>query len=186
MASVGTTFPRSRRSKLGYRVDEVENFLEEARLAYEADLPSGAPVSASRIRHMAFSMEKGGYSTLHVDAALERLEDAFALREREHAYKEAGNKAWFGDARTTAHEILQRLARPSGKKFARVGVFGQGYHRGDVDRFAERLQSYFEEGKPISVDEVRTVAFRPKKRGYDEMQVDLLLDTVVDVMLAVR
>jgi DivIVA domain-containing protein len=33
---------------------------------------------------------------------------------------------------------------------------------------------------------VRTVVFRGKKRGYTETQVDLLLDAVIDVMLAVR
>jgi DivIVA domain-containing protein len=33
---------------------------------------------------------------------------------------------------------------------------------------------------------VRTVAFRSRLRGYREWQVDLLLDAVVDVMLAVR
>ena len=38
----------------------------------------------------------------------------------------------------------------------------------------------------MSIDEVRTVAFRPRRGGYREAQVDMLLDTVVDVMLAVR
>jgi len=38
----------------------------------------------------------------------------------------------------------------------------------------------------MSVEEVRTVAFRSSKRGYSEAQVDLLLDTVVTVMLAVK
>ena len=40
--------------------------------------------------------------------------------------------------------------------------------------------------QPMSVEDVRTVAFRPKKGGYREAQVDLLLDSVVNVMLAVR
>jgi len=33
---------------------------------------------------------------------------------------------------------------------------------------------------------VRTVAFRSVKGGYRESQVDYLLDSVIDVMLAVR
>jgi DivIVA domain-containing protein len=45
---------------------------------------------------------------------------------------------------------------------------------------------YFQNGKPMSVDQVRTVAFRSTKRGYSETQVDLLLDSVIGVMLAVR
>ena len=38
----------------------------------------------------------------------------------------------------------------------------------------------------MSVEQVRTVVFRSTKRGYNETQVDLLLDAVIDVMLAVR
>jgi DivIVA domain-containing protein len=38
----------------------------------------------------------------------------------------------------------------------------------------------------MSIDEVRTIAFRPQKGGYRETQVDLLIDAVVNVMLAVR
>ena len=55
-----------------------------------------------------------------------------------------------------------------------------------VDAFAEQLTSYFQDGKPMSVDDVRTVAFRTRRGGYNEAQVDLLLDAVVGVMLAVR
>ena len=55
-----------------------------------------------------------------------------------------------------------------------------------MDAFASRLTNYFQDGRPMSVDEVRTVAFRPKKGGYREAQVDLLLDAVITVMLAVR
>lgn len=38
----------------------------------------------------------------------------------------------------------------------------------------------------MSVEEVRTVTFREQRGGYREEQVDLLLDSVTDVMLAVR
>ena len=88
MGYVSTTFPRSRKSVHGYKVDEVEDFLEEARRAYTADRGELGVVTATSIRRTAFSMQKGGYSTTHVDAALERLEDAFAARERERAERE--------------------------------------------------------------------------------------------------
>jgi len=55
-----------------------------------------------------------------------------------------------------------------------------------VDAFADRLVDYFQHGKPMSIDEVRLVAFQAARRGYNETQVDLLLDNVIDVMLAVR
>lgn len=181
---MASTFPRAR--KQGYDVDQVEDFLEEARRAYQADPNQPGALDAASIRATAFAMQRGGYSTSHVDDALERLEDAFAQRERERAIGEAGEQAWFGRARSAAQEVLDRLARPDGERFARVGVFTDGYHVGDVDEFARTLVGYFQHGKPMSVQQVRTVVFRTAKRGYTEAQVDAVLDAVVDVMLAVR
>ena len=183
---MSTTFPRSRKSRLGYNVDQVEDFLEEARRAYTADRGELSVVNSATIRTTAFQMQKGGYSTTHVDAALERLEDAFAARERERAMAEQGDAAWYAKARSSAQAILDRLARDKGHRFSRVGSFTTGYDPKDVDAFADRLVGYFQHGKPMSVDQVRTIVFRSKKRGYNETQVDLLLDAVIDVMLAVR
>ena len=146
-----------------------------------------AVVNAESIRTIAFGMQKGGYSTTHVDAALERLEDAFATRERDRAFAQSGgDAAWYGQARSTAQVILDRLARPAGARFTRVGALTRAYNVKEVDDFADRLVDYFQHGKPMSVDEVRTVAFSATKRGYNETQVDLLLDSVITVMLAVR
>ena len=82
--------------------------------------------------------------------------------------------------------MLNRLDRPLGHRFDRVNVLTLGYNRNDVDRFANRLVRYFQDGRPMSVEEVRTVTFREQRGGYREVQVDLLLDSVTDVMLAVR
>jgi DivIVA domain-containing protein len=178
-----STFPTVKKSKRGYATEDVDGFLARARRAYDA---GAGDLTAAQIRHTAFPMARGGYSTSHVDAALERLEDVFAARERDEARAERGDAAWLSDARSTAQVILNRLGRPQGQRFARTGVLTYGYHRADVDRFAGRLARYFQDGKPMSVEEVRTVVFRPQRRGYVEAQVDLLLDSVVDVMLAVR
>ncbi|NEM91577.1 DivIVA domain-containing protein [Galbitalea soli] len=183
---MSTTFPRSRKSKPGYNVDQVEDFLEEARRAYAADRDAPTVVTAESIRRTAFDIAKGGYSISHVDAALERLEDAFAVRERERVVAQIGDEAWFGRARATAQEVLDRLDRPAQHRFARTSPLTLGYHPKDVDAFGDRLTRYFQDGQPMSVDEVRTVAFRTRRGGYNEAQVDLLLDAVVDVMLAVR
>jgi len=183
---VSTTFPRTRKSKLGYNVDQVEDFLEEARRAYTADRGDSSVVSSRSIRKLAFAMEKGGYSTLHVDSALERLEDAFASRERDRSIAELGETAWYANARAEAQEILNRLARHDGKKFSKVSSFTMGYAVKDVDAFAQELSNYFQHGAPLTIDRVRTIAFRSAKGGYREAQVDYLLDSVIDVMLAVR
>jgi DivIVA domain-containing protein len=183
---VSTTFPRTRTSRRGYSIEQVEDFLEDARQAYATDPGQPTPVSAATIRTMAFDMQKGGYSPVAVDAALERLEDAFATRERERAVQLAGDQAWYTQARGAAQEIMARLGRPPGHRFDRTSVLGSGYGRREVDAFANRLTAYFTQGTPMSVEEVRTVAFRPQRGGYREGQVDLLLDAVVNVMLAVR
>jgi DivIVA domain-containing protein len=184
---VSTTFPRTRRSKRGYSVAEVEDFLQEARTAYSAPAGTPAVLNAKSIRTVAFGFERGGYSPAHVDAALERLEDAFAAREKERAFATpGGDAAWYTQARSTAQELLNRLDRPAGKKFTRVGALSQGYSPRDVDTFAERLADYFQRGKAMSVDEVRAVVFRSSRGGYNETQVDLVLDTVINVMLAVK
>ena len=180
------TFPRSRRSHWGYDVNEVEDFLEDARRAYTADRSQPTVVTADSIRRTAFTMRKGGYSTNHVDAALERLEDAFATREREKAFTDTGDQAWYAQARGTAQAILDRLVRPRGHRFKRVGIFTVGYSVREVDAFSDRITAYFQNGKAIGVDDVRTVAFRAQRGGYREAQVDVLLDSVTRVMLAVR
>ncbi len=177
-------FPRARRQ--GYDPDEVQEFLDAAREAYSIPMSEPATLTAEQIRRTAFSMRKGGYSPSHVDAALERLEDAFAARERDRALAEAGHEAWTAHVRSTAQAILDRVARPEGQKFRRVSFLTTGYHPEDVDRFARKIRGYFEQGRPLTVDEVRTVAFRPRRGGYAEAQVDLVLDSVTSVMLAVK
>src|SRR5690606_39562801 len=130
------TFPRARKGRLGYDIDEVEDFLEDARRAYTAENPDVSVVTADTIRTTAFSMRKGGYSTTHVDAALERLEDAFASRERSRDIMRVGEEAWYAEARATAQEILDRVVRPKGKRFRRVTVLTVGYSVSDVDAFS--------------------------------------------------
>lgn len=181
-------FPRTRSSVLGYDVEEVDEFLARARVAYdERDSGTGEyTLTSDMVRHTAFGMQKGGYDARAVDAALERLEDAFALRERDRAYRERGDEAWFAQARKRAGEILARLERPDGQKFARSGFLAQGYHPKDVDAFVDHLVEYFRSGAEVTVADVRTAVFRPRRGGYSEAQVDAVFDAVVDVMLAVR
>ncbi|XUK62974.1 DivIVA domain-containing protein [Plantibacter sp. RU18] len=183
---VSTTFPSSKRSKRGYDPDEVDEFLDRARAAYAQDSGKEPVLTAEDIRHVAFRLSRGGYSTEHVDAALERLEDAFSLRERERTVEERGAKEWLREARGTAQVILNRLTRPEGQRFDRVSFLSRGYSKKDVDALADRLVAYFHDGTPLSVDRVRTAVFRNQWAGYRESQVDALLDSVVDVMLAVR
>ena len=180
-----TTFPRTGKKTLGYSAPQVEEFLAVARKAYDS-VDDSAELTAEDIRLTAFSMHKGGYSPAHVDAALERLEDAFAIRDRDRAARAQGTEAWLAEVHDLAQVLVNRLSRKDGHRFHRVSLLSVGYNRADVDRFAQKLVRYFEDGFPITVDEVRCAVFRPQRRGYRETQVDVVLDSVVDVILAVR
>ena len=97
--AVDSIFPHARKPRLGYNTAQVEEFLEVARRAYNgAPRPGDAPITSEKIRLTAFAMQKGGYSTSHVDAALERLEDAFAAQERQVASRLHGDEAWLREA----------------------------------------------------------------------------------------
>jgi DivIVA domain-containing protein len=185
---VSVPFPRTRSSILGYDVNEVDDFLRKARQAYDErdEADENFVLTSDLVRHTAFTMQKGGYHAPSVDAALERLEDAFALRERDRAYRQKGNEAWYAEARSRAGEILLRLERPAGERFTKAGFLRVGYHQKDVDAFAAGLVEYFRAGADITPADVRTAVFRSRRGGYDEGQVDAVLDAVVDVMLAVR
>lgn len=180
------TFPKSRRGTKGYDPAQVEDFLDDAKRAYSAPVGTPAVLTSKQIRNTAFGLRTGGYSTEHVDAALERLEEAFAERERAAAVSVVGENQWYGTVRGAAQEVLDRTARPPKHKFKRVSAFTRGYHPGDVDDFCERLIDYFQNGLPLGPDEVRKATFRVVRGGYQEQQVDAVLDAVVEIMLAVR
>lgn len=181
-----STFPTAQGRTRGYSRDQVDTFLQAARKAYDIDDGETPTMTSADIRRTSFALARGGYATAAVDAALERLEDAFALRERDHALASQGKKEWLASARGTAQVILNRLARPEGQRFSRTSFLAQGYRTDDVDAFTDTIVAYFEKGTPVSADAVRTAVFRSQRGGYAESQVDLLLDAVTEVMLAVR
>lgn len=183
---MSATFPKTRRNRLGYDIEQVEDFLEDARRAYTTERGEVSVIGASHIRRTAFAMQKGGYSPEHVDAALERLEDAFAIRERQRLLAERGESAIVGDQRALAQEIVDRLARPTGHRFARVSLLSSGYRRDEVDLVTDRIFAYLTEGVPLVISEVRSAAFRPQRGGYRESQVDMLLDAVIEIMQTVE
>ena len=181
---MSSTFPRVRKGR-GYDTAEVEEFLEDARRAYAA--PAGqSALSAEQIRTTAFGMKRGGYDPAAVDAALERLEDAFATREREVAIDRSGDQVWYQEARGAAQTVLDRISRPRGHRFHRVNWFASGYSVREVDRFTDRIRRFFQAGVALTPEDIRQVAFQPQRGGYSEAQVDALLDATVRIVLAVR
>ncbi|WP_295789927.1 DivIVA domain-containing protein [uncultured Microbacterium sp.] len=175
-------FPESGRAK-GYEKRAVDAFLARAREAFEAD--DIGTMRSSEVRSVAFPLVRGGYAVTAVDAALGRIEDTFAAREREHALSRLGARAWVAETRDTAQVVLDRLRRPRGARFERVGMLRYGYRVDEVDVVADRVARYLAAGDPVTPEQVRAVAFRLQRGGYRETQVDAVLDSVVEVMLAV-
>lgn len=176
-------FPKAPRSERGYDRAQVDQLLAQARSAYEA---GSTGFSARDLREASFDLVKGGYRIAAVDAALERLEDTFASRDRERRVAELGQEAVLAQARNEALELVSRLRRGPGKRFRRSGPLRQGYHRKEVDAFAERLMRYFEGRGALTPAEVRSAAFRAQSNGYAEPQVDAFLDAVIEVLLTVQ
>lgn len=177
-----TAFPLTTGRRKGYEPKAVETFLDEARSAFEAE---DSTLASEDIRAIAFPLVRDGYEIAPVDAALARIEDAFAQRERAAALSQRGARAWVGASRALAQEVLNRLSRPSRHRFRRVSPLRFGYRVDEVDLVAGRIARYLESGDGLTVEQVRTVAFRMQLRGYDEAQVDAVLDAVVDVMQSV-
>ncbi|MHC2998934.1 DivIVA domain-containing protein [Microbacterium sp. HJ5] len=181
-SSTPAAFPETRGREKGYDKQAVDDFLARARTAFEA---GGEPLTAAEVRQSAFPLVRHGYAIASVDAALGRIEDAFAAREREAAVSEAGARAWVGSTRETAQTVLDRLSRPRRRRFDRVSTLRYGYRIDEVDLVADKLSRYLETGESVTIEQVRSVAFRMQRGGYREAQVDAVLDAVVEVMLAV-
>lgn len=176
-------FPLTTGRERGYEPEQVDAFLDSARASFESD--DAEALTASDVRQTAFRLVKRGYRIDAVDAAMGRIEDAFAARERERALSQAGARAWVGTSRELAQEVLDRLSRPEGERFRRVTRMRYGYRVDEVDLVSDRIARYLETGEQLTVEQVRTVAFRMQRGGYEETQVDAVLDAVIEVMLAV-
>ncbi len=182
-APAPAAFPETRGREKGYDKASVDAFLSKARAAFE--LGDEALTSAD-VRRAAFPLVRRGYAIASVDAALGRIEDAFAARERESAMSGRGGvRAWVGQTRETAQAVLDRLSRPRGRRFDRVSSLRYGYRIDEVDLVTDKIARYLETDESVSVEQVRAVAFRMQRGGYREAQVDAVLDAVVEVMLAV-
>ncbi|WP_075201479.1 MULTISPECIES: DivIVA domain-containing protein [Leucobacter] len=182
-----TSFPLATGTQLGYQQEQVDQFLSSARSAYEAAAGSAEAMTSESVRRTAFPVKRGGYAARYVDAAMDRLEEVFYERERRARVRAAGEDAWWDETRQLLSEVRGRIHRPRGKRFRRRGLFATGYRRSQVDAFLDRVSEMFERRElGLKPAEVRDVVFHSQWRGYDEEQVDALLDGVVELILATR
>jgi DivIVA domain-containing protein len=185
---IPASFERVERSDYGYNAKQVDQFLQRARVSLETPEAAAQPVTSAVVRAVSFDPVKGGYSAAVVDAALDRLEDAFARRERDELIAAHGEEAWLREIGNLSGILRGRLHRPDGDRFRRPSKKKvRSYNAADVDRLCHELIAYLEQDKPLSVDNVRRAVFRPAvgRDGYEETQVDAFLDRVVELMAAI-
>ncbi|MFP3581194.1 MULTISPECIES: DivIVA domain-containing protein [unclassified Arthrobacter] len=185
---IPATFNRVERSKYGYNAKQVDDFLSRAKTSFEN--PVGAPghVASADVRAVAFDPVKGGYDAHTVDAALDRLEDALARRERDDLIGKEGEEAWLRQIGKLSGILRGRLHRPDGERFRRPShKRARSYNVQDVDALCAELVGYLENDQTLSVDTVRRAVFRAARGadGYEEAQVDAFLERVVELMAAI-
>lgn len=177
-------FPIADSKQIGYLPSAVDEFLDRARMTYEDRVEAGSALTSKEIRRIGFPVKKHGYSARHVDAALDRLEEVFYDRERRENIASIGEDAWWAEIQQALSEVRGRLGRPKGKRFHRRSALSLGYRRSEVDAVLDRITRMLSGEDTISTSDIRNVVFHDEWRGYDEDQVDELLDTVIELILA--
>lgn len=183
-----TPFDRVDSREFGYNVKQVDHFLARARGTYNGTGDDDSVVTSHLVRRTSFEPQKGGYAAQQVDAALDRLEDVFAQRERNALIEAEGENAWLEQVGRLSAILRGRLHREPGERFRRPSRRNApSYNVEDVDGLCTQLLAYFEEDVPMSVDAVRRIAFREAigQDGYEESQVDAFLDRVVELMASI-
>ncbi|MFF5794006.1 DivIVA domain-containing protein [Paeniglutamicibacter sp. NPDC012692] len=174
--------------EFGYNTKQVDVFLARARATFNGDGDDDSIVTSHMVRRTVFPAQRGGYSAREVDAALDRLEDVFAQRERDALIQTNGEDAWLQQVGRLSAILRGRLHRSPGERFRRPSrANASSYNVQDVDMLCSQLIDYFEKDVPMSVDAVRRAEFRRAEgdNGYEESQVDAFLDRVVELMASI-
>lgn len=177
-------FPNVSFVRKGYHRAQVDQFFEQARAAYERPALDDHHMSAFDVHRAAFDMVRHGYKTAAVDAALDRLEAAFATRARDQFVRAHGQQAWMAQLAERAQVLYPRLRRPLGQRFRPPVDSRAGYDAREVDALLNRLIAFFDSGQPLAPENLRHATFRKRgKRGaYDERTVDAYIARAVDVL----
>jgi DivIVA domain-containing protein len=164
-----SSLPKVAKGKFGYSVAEVDKVLARARDQYAN--PAFKVLDWRELTATAFKLEKGGYQTAAVDAALDKLQDTFAEREA---------KLTNFETRDLEELLLGRTERPKGKRFSKSGVLGKGYARVQVDALLDLFVEHVAAEDEISLDDLRELKFKLQRGGYIESQVDAYVDRMVE------
>ncbi|ACV08666.1 DivIVA domain-containing protein [Jonesia denitrificans] len=173
------------KTKIGYDIDDVDDFFAQARETYEGI--TNDILTFRDVNTCVFDTQRGGYDPAEVDAALERLEVAFVAKERQEFTARGGPQVWMAQISERAQTLYPRLQRPAGERFSSPSK-GPGYAKEEVDVLCKRLIRFFEGKGPLTSADVRAATFSPArgKSAYEESSVDAFLARAVEVLLGVE
>ncbi|MFM6939204.1 MAG: DivIVA domain-containing protein [Rhodoluna sp.] len=174
------TFPTVDKKKPGYSIEQVDQFLANARVQFTN--PGQTSVTAHDVRNTEFDLVHGGYVPEIIDGAMDKLEDSFASREIQRQKADKGSYALDDRLARVIELIRGRLERPKGKRFASNGFLLRGYSRKQVDALCEHVMRHLDSSAPLSIDDVRRIVFNAKRGGYVEAQVDAFIDRVIEAL----
>lgn len=103
------------KTKIGYDIDDVDDFFAQARETYEGI--TNDILTFRDVNTCVFDTQRGGYDPAEVDAALERLEVAFVAKERQEFTARGGPQVWMAQISERAQTLYPRLQRPAGERF---------------------------------------------------------------------
>jgi DivIVA domain-containing protein len=167
-------------NKWGYDPAAVDPVIELARRQFEE--PGANLIDAATLRKAAFPLVKGGYRITAVDAALDRLDEAFAQKEAQLLVERDGRASALDYVDSIRATLLARASRPRGKRFKRTGFFSKGYSPRRVDALVAAVANELGAPGSLTVAALREQAFTPSWRGYNEAQVDAFIDRSVEVL----
>lgn len=168
----------------GYAQAEVNEFFEYARSVYESQIDDS--LTQREIHTHVFGMERGGYVIGEVDAAMDRLENAFVAKHRQDVLNTRGPSGWSEELNNQAQTLYPRLSRKAGTRFA-PPTKGKGYSADQVDAMCRRLVSFFNGKEQVTAAEIRAIRFDAArgKNAYEETSVDAFVARAVEVLLGV-
>ena len=181
--------------KWGYKVSQVDDFLERAHDLYEQPEPE---LTQEEIQLQSFDLEHNGYIIGQVDATLIRLEKAVVDKQTQWDILHEGREAWEGKTRSLALTLQPRAERELKDRFKAGEKKTASYDKKQVDTLIDQTWAHVSRtlqlpGTPsegvkgeddVNAPQITNVIFtqRKGKKGYDEASVDSYLNRVVQVL----
>ncbi|MEO7982072.1 MAG: DivIVA domain-containing protein [Sporichthyaceae bacterium] len=171
-------FRRAGRLRKGYHRRQVDAFLNHVEVSLSGVFP---PPTASEVRQVGFELVRSGYDVEEVDAHLDALEEKVVA-----AQSMTAGRRGKPDPDSESAYLREQLAASYMQRFPRAGTLRRGYQVDDVDDVVDRVVAALDGQGSLTLEEVRAVAFRPKRGGYREDAVDEAMDRVIEHLLLVR